>query len=211
MKIKVCGIRYLDNIAELAELPVDMMGMIFYPQSPRYIGKLSSPEIGAFIQYTTKNGIDRVGVFVNEDIETVLETVDKYALDWVQVHGDESPQYVRELNKRIPVIRALSISGKEDIEKTNDYKGLFGYFLFDTKTGSYGGSGKKFDWSLLDLYNGTTPFLLSGGISTDDADEILRIDHSKFYGVDLNSRFETEVGKKDITLLKKFIKKLANE
>lgn len=211
MKIKVCGIRYLDNIAELAELPVDMMGMIFYPQSPRYIGKLSSPEIDAFIQYTTKNGIDRVGVFVNEDIETVLETVDKYALDWVQVHGDESPQYVRELNKRIPVIRALSISGKEDIEKTNDYKGLFGYFLFDTKTGSYGGSGKKFDWSLLDLYNGTTPFLLSGGISADDADEILRIDHSKFYGVDLNSRFETEVGKKDITLLKKFIKKLANE
>lgn len=211
MKIKVCGIRYLDNIAELAELPVDMMGMIFYPQSPRYIGKLSSPEIGAFIQYTTKNGIDRVGVFVNEDIETVLETVDKYALDWVQVHGDESPQYVRELNKRIPVIRALSISGKEDIEKTNNYKGLFGYFLFDTKTGSYGGSGKKFDWSLLDLYNGTTPFLLSGGISADDADEILRIDHSKFYGVDLNSRFETEVGKKDITLLKKFIKKLANE
>lgn len=211
MKIKVCGIRYLDNIAELAELPVDMIGMIFYSQSPRYIGKLSSPEIGAFIQYTTKNGIDRVGVFVNEDIETVLETVDKYALDWVQVHGDESPQYVRELNKRIPVIRALSISGKEDIEKTNDYKGLFGYFLFDTKTGSYGGSGKKFDWSLLDLYNGTTPFLLSGGISADDADEILRIDHSKFYGVDLNSRFETEVGKKDITLLKKFIKKLANE
>lgn len=211
MKIKVCGIRYLDNIAELAELPVDMMGMIFYPQSPRYIGKLSSPEIDAFIQYTTKNGIDRVGVFVNEDIETVLETVDKYALDWVQVHGDESPQYVRELNKRIPVIRALSISGKEDIEKTNDYKGLFGYFLFDTKTGSYGGSGKKFDWSLLDLYNGTTPFLLSGGISAGDADEILRIDHSKFYGVDLNSRFETEVGKKDITLLKKFIKKLANE
>lgn len=211
MKIKVCGIRYLDNIAELAELPVDMMGMIFYPQSPRYIGKLSSPEIGAFIQYTTKNGIDRVGVFVNGDIETVLETVDKYALDWVQVHGDESPQYVRELNKRIPVIRALSISGQEDIEKTNDYKGLFGYFLFDTKTGSYGGSGKKFDWSLLDLYNGTTPFLLSGGISADDADEILRIDHSKFYGVDLNSRFETEIGKKDITLLKKFIKKLANE
>lgn len=211
MKIKVCGIRYLDNIAELAELPVDMMGMIFYPQSSRYIGKLSSPEIDAFIQYTTKNGIDRVGVFVNEDIETVLETVDKYALDWVQVHGDESPQYVRELNKRIPVIRALSISGKEDIEKTNDYKGLFGYFLFDTKTGSYGGSGKKFDWSLLDLYNGTTPFLLSGGISADDADEILRIDHSKFYGVDLNSRFETEVGKKDIALLKKFIKKLANE
>lgn len=211
MKIKVCGIRYLDNIAELAELPVDMMGMIFYPQSPRYIGKLSSPEIDAFIQYTTKNGIDRVGVFVNEDIETVLETVDKYALDWVQVHGDESPQYVRELNKRIPVIRALSISGKEDIEKTNNYKGLFGYFLFDTKTGSYGGSGKKFDWSLLDLYNGTTPFLLSGGISADDADEILRIDHSKFYGVDINSRFETEVGKKDIILLKKFIKKLANE
>lgn len=211
MKVKVCGMKYTDNITDLTELSIDMMGMIFYPQSPRYIGKLSAPEINAIIEYTTNNGIDRVGVFVNEEIETVLEIVDKYALDWVQIHGDESPQYVRELNKRIPVIRALSIFGQEDIEKTTDYKSLFGYFLFDTKAGSYGGSGKKFDWSLLDLYKGATPFLLSGGISADDAEEILSIDHPKFYGVDLNSRFEAEVGKKDIIQLKKFIKKLANE
>lgn len=208
MRIKVCGMKYPDNISELIELPIDMMGMIFYEKSPRYVEKLSLYEIDSLIKQTTNNGIDRVGVFVNEDIDTVLEKVDKYALDMVQLHGNESPEYVHELNKKTPVIKAFSIAMAEDIEKTKEYDRLFGYFLFDTKTPQHGGSGQKFDWSVLDAYAGATPFLLSGGIGSEDGEVIKQINHPKFYGIDLNSRFETEPGRKDINLLKQFIKSI---
>jgi len=203
--------KYPQNIAELTELPIDLMGMIFYLKSPRYVDKLSDSEIESISQITTHATIDRVGVFVNEDIETIKQIIDTYLLDVIQLHGNESPEFCKELNKIIPVIKAFSISEISDLEQTKNYQGLWGYFLFDTKTPQYGGSGQKFDWSILDAYDGKTPFLLSGGIAVDDAEAIKAIKHPKFYGVDLNSRFEIEPGLKNIKQLKKFIKALNDE
>ncbi|NDV69191.1 phosphoribosylanthranilate isomerase [Dysgonomonas sp. 25] len=208
MRIKVCGMREPDNIEELAELPIDMMGLIFYEKSPRYVGNISKSNRQAIGKATTEQGIDRVGVFVDESLMTILQAVDSYMLDMVQLHGDESPDFCRELNKTLPVIKAFSIAEAADLEQTTAYEGLFGYFLFDTKTPQRGGSGQQFDWTLLDRYTGRTPFLLSGGISVDDAAAIRAIKHPKFYGVDLNSRFEVEPGLKDIRLLEQFIKAL---
>lgn len=203
--------KYPDNMAELVELPVDMMGMIFYSGSPRYVNKLSTKEIETVSQITTRATVDRVGVFVNEDMETIKRMIDEYLLDMVQLHGNESFEFCKELNKIIPVIKAFSIAEASDFEQTKDYQGLWGYFLFDTKTPQYGGSGQKFDWTVLDSYKGTTPFLLSGGITEDDAEAVKAIKHSKFYGVDLNSRFEIEPGLKDIKRIQKFIKALKDE
>lgn len=197
-----------DNITELSELPIEMMGMIFYEQSPRYVGTLSKNDIQSIGKTTTEQGIDRVGVFVNEKLENILQKVDQYMLDMVQLHGDESPEFCRELNTSIPIIKAFSIADVADLEKTQPYEGLWGYFLFDTKTPQRGGSGQKFDWAILEAYTGRTPFLLSGGISAEDAEAIQQINHPKFYGVDLNSRFETEPGIKNIQLLEQFIKTL---
>lgn len=211
MKIKVCGMKYSDNIAQLAQLPIHLMGMIFYSKSPRYIDKLSDGEIQSISQVTTHASIDRVGVFVNEDIETVKQMIDKYLLDMVQLHGNESPEYCKELNKIIPVIKAFSIGDASDLEQTKEYQGIWGYFLFDTKTSQYGGSGQKFDWSILNSYKGKTPFLLSGGITVEDAESIKAIKHPKFYGVDINSRFEIEPALKDIKQIQKFIKALKDE
>jgi phosphoribosylanthranilate isomerase len=207
MKIKVCGMKYPDNIQELAQLPVDFIGMIFYDKSPRFAGNLKQDDIKGIL----KTGKDKVGVFVNAGIEYILRKTEDYLLDFVQLHGNESPGFCRELNKFVPVIKAFSIAGISGFEQTKQYEGIAGYFLFDTKTPQYGGSGQKFDWNILDAYDGDTPFFLSGGITIDDIDKIKKIRHPRLYGVDLNSRFETEPGLKDIELLKQFIKQLKNE
>ncbi|NDV93710.1 phosphoribosylanthranilate isomerase [Dysgonomonas sp. 521] len=207
MKIKVCGMKYPDNIKELNKLPVDFAGMIFYEKSPRYAAKLNPEDIRDLF----RGGRKRVGVFVNADMDYIIQMADKFSLDLIQLHGDESPDFCKELNKRMPVIKAFSISESSDFEKTKAYDGLCGYFLFDTKTPQYGGSGRKFDWNILDEYKGNTPFILSGGISVDDAETIKNIKHPQFFGIDLNSRFETEPGRKDIILLQQFIKRLKDE
>ena len=194
--------KYSDNMDELSSLAVDMMGLIFYPPSPRYVME----QEGDLLKSPKK--LNRVGVFVNEEIETVLHTADRFDLDWVQLHGNESSQYCIKIRKAVPVIKAFSISNRDDFEQTKVYEGCCDLFLFDTKTPYHGGSGQKFDWSLLDSYIGNTPFLLSGGIAADDAPVIKRIKHPLLYGVDLNSRFETQPGIKDINLLKQFIKEL---
>lgn len=193
--------KYPDNIEELGRLPIHLMGMIFYEKSPRFVENVILSDAK----------IDRVGVFVNAEQEYIKGKVDDYNLKFVQLHGNESPEFVKELNKSIPVIKAFSISEVADLEQTERYEGLQGYFLFDTKTPQYGGSGQKFDWSILDNYKGNTPFLLSGGISIDDAKAIKQIKHPKFAGVDLNSRFEIEPGLKDINLLHQLINVLKDE
>ena len=206
MKIKVCGMKHPDNIRGLGTLPIDFMGMIFYEKSPRYVDKLTLEDLNLLPQY-----IERVGVFVNAKIDLIIEKVNQYGLDLIQLHGNESPEFCKELNHTLPIIKAFSISDVMDIERTKAYDGLQGYFLFDTKTPQYGGSGQKFDWAILDSYTGHTPFLLSGGISIDDATEIRKIKHPQFYGIDLNSKFEKEPGLKDIELLQQFIKELRYE
>lgn len=207
MKIKVCGMKYPDNIKELNKLSIDFVGMIFYKKSPRYVADLNPVDICNLF----RGEKERVGVFVNADMDYIIQSTNKYELDLIQLHGDESPDFCRELNKSIPVIKAFSISGVVDIEQTKQYEGAANYFLFDTKTFQYGGSGKKFDWSILNEYKGNTPFILSGGISVDDVEAIKNIKHSLFFGIDLNSRFEIEPGLKDIELLKQFIIQLKNE
>lgn len=206
MKIKVCGMKYPDNIKDLGTLPIDFMGMIFYPKSPRYVETLTLPELNIL-----SKRIERVGVFVNAHMDFIMEMTNRYNLDLIQLHGNESPEFCKELNKTLPIIKAFSIANSSDIEQTKAYESLWGYFLFDTKTPQYGGSGQKFDWSVLETYIGKTPFFLSGGISIDDVNEIKKIKHPQFYGIDLNSKFEKEAGLKDISLLKQFIKEIRYE
>lgn len=208
MKIKVCGMKNPNNIEELSSLSINYMGFIFYPKSPRYIAGLK-PEILNILSDSTK----RVGVFVNEKVASLFKTIEKYGLDAVQLHGNETPQYCEDLIETFPeitIIKALSISDIKDIEKTNEYEELCDYFLFDTKTSQYGGSGQKFNWEILNSYKENKPFFLSGGISMEDIEEIKNIQHPNLYGLDLNSKFESEPGLKDLYLVKKFIKKIKN-
>ena len=194
MIIKVCGMKYPDNISDLSMLPIDFIGMIFYEKSPRYVSDLQPEEINT-------RGKELVGVFVNASETEIMQMTNKYNLDLIQLHGSESPEFCKKLNETMPVIKAFSIADASDFEQTKEYEGLWGYFLFDTKTPQYGGSGQKFDWQILKEYKGSMPFLLSGGISIDDVEAIKQIKHPRFEGIDLNSRFEIEPGLKDINKL----------
>lgn len=209
MKIKVCGMKNPENIQALAQLPIDYMGLIFYPKSPRYIENLQSSLLDIL-----PNIINRVGVFVNEEIESLLEQVDKYKLSAIQLHGSESLEYCSKVKSNYPdliIIKAFNVSEPSDFIKTDQYASVCNYFLFDTKTQQHGGSGLKFNWTILNEYKGNTPFFLSGGISLEDVDTINKISHPQLYALDLNSKFELEPGLKNITLLEQFIKQLKNE
>lgn len=194
--------KYQENINALGRLPIDLMGMIFYEKSPRYVDHS--------IERSNRN-LKLVGVFVDAGTDFITEKTQEYGLDFIQLHGNESPGYCKAISQLKPVIKAFSISDKSDFEKTMQYENICEYFLFDTKTPQYGGSGQKFDWQILNEYKGNTRFLLSGGISADDAEAIKNIRHPLLAGVDLNSRFEIKPGEKDIELLEKFIKELRYE
>ena len=185
------------NIQEVEALGIDMMGFIFWPKSKRYVSE--RPE------YLPKR-CQRIGVFVDENIEQVKRIANDYALDFIQLHGSESPDFVRSLNHKI--IKAFNIATAKDLEQTKAYEGLVDYFLFDTKATLPGGSGQQFDWSMLDAYNGTTPFLLSGGIGPDDAERVKAFHHEKCIGIDLNSRFELAPGLKYVDEIKRFLEKV---
>lgn len=192
--IKVCGMRDAQNIREVESIGIDLMGFIFWPRSSRYVCERPA--------YLPK--CKRVGVFVNEDVEQVKRTASDYALTLIQLHGNESPEYVRQLRKW-EVIKAFNIASTVDLEQTKAYEGLADYFLFDTKGKSVGGNGEKFDWNVLEDYHGDTPFLLSGGIGPEDAEFLIHWQHPKCIGFDINSRFEQKPGIKDINKIKTFI------
>ena len=200
--IKVCGMRDAENIRKVEALGIDLMGFIFWLKSSRYVS-----ERPAYLPTRCK----RVGVFVDEDIETVKRIADEYALDFIQLHGHESSEYCAQLNG-LKMIKAISVSGRDDIATYKAYEGLVDYFLFDTKCPSVGGSGQQFDWKVLSAYVGNTPFLLSGGIGPDDAkvltSRLSPLTSKKCVGIDLNSRFEIAPGLKDINKLKTFIESL---
>jgi phosphoribosylanthranilate isomerase len=196
--IKVCGMREAENIREVEALGIDMMGFIFWPKSGRYVSE--QPE------YLPTKCL-RVGVFVDEDPGLVKCIAHDYGLDYIQLHGQESPAYIFQL-RGLHVIKAFNIATAEDLEQTKTYESLVDYFLFDTKGKSVGGNGEKFDWSVLEAYNGKTPFLLSGGIGPDDADRVKAYRHPKCAGIDLNSRFEIAPGLKDVNKLKSFLEKI---
>ncbi len=199
MIIKVCGMREAENIREVEALGIDLIGFIFWEKSSRYVSKRP-----AYLPTKCK----RVGVFVDEDIESVKRIADDYALDYIQLHGHESSDYCAQL-QGLHLIKAISVSSRNDIATYKTYEGLVEYFLFDTKCPSVGGSGQQFDWSVLSAYDGSTPFLLSGGIGPDDAERIKSFHHPQCIGIDLNSRFELAPGLKDVIKLQAFIKELS--
>ena len=198
MIIKVCGMREPDNIHAVEQLGIDWMGFIFWPKSPRYV---AAPP--TYLPTRCK----RVGVFVDSPVDDVLRHAETYRLDLIQLHGHETPEYIRHLQGH-KIIKALSISSKNDVEIYKAYEGLTDYFLFDTRCTTVGGSGRQFDWSLLSEYSGQTPFLLSGGIGPDDAEQVKTLQQPCLAGIDLNSRFETAPAHKDIQKLKQFLKKI---
>lgn len=201
MQIKVCGMKYPDNIRELSVLDIDYMGFIFYSKSRRYVGD-PDPEILASIP----ERIQKTGVFVNEKPEILIEKSKHYKLDLVQLHGEESPAEADFIKKAgIPVMKAFHVGDPFDFQTCAPYTGICDWFLFDTPATGYGGSGKKFNWQLLKNYRLDTPFLLSGGIGPGDAGELRAGIHEKMRGIDLNSRFEREPGRKDINKTTEFI------
>lgn len=201
MIIKVCGMRNGENIRAVEQIGVNWMGFIFYPDSSRYVSELPS--------YLPEK-VKRVGVLVNESYDNILSKVREYELDIVQLHGAESPEFCRKLQSTgISVMKAFSIGvDKFPSALVSEYEGVCDYFLFDTKTISFGGSGIKFQWDLLKNYIGDTPFLLSGGISQYDVDAIKSFSHNRFIGVDINSRFESAPAFKDINSVKLFTDQL---
>jgi len=203
-RIKICGMKYPENIKLVAGLQPNFMGFIFYPKSPRYAEPLNVDSLKSI-----PKSIKKIGVFVNETEENILTTVYKYELDGVQLHGVELVEMCKELRDTgLIVIKAFPIAEAYNFIVTKTYEGACDYFLFDTKTEAFGGSGVKFDWSILNEYKGETSFLLSGGIAPDDAEAILKIEHPKFVGIDLNSKFELKPGEKNVELLGEFIKEI---
>ena len=201
---KVCGMRDAENIRAVERLGINLMGFIFWPHSSRYVS-----EPPAYLPTACR----RVGVFVDATIDDVRQHMADYSLDYLQLHGQESPEYIQSLltacgDSIATIIKAFNIATAADLAQTKPYEGLADLFLFDTRGKSVGGNGTKFDWTVLTDYNGTTPFILSGGIGPDDAEQLRAFHHPKCTGIDLNSRFELAPGLKDITALQKFFTEL---
>ena len=204
MFVKVCGMREPDNVKQVTQLGVDMMGFIFYPKSPRYAGQVVA-------RSDADRNVCRVGVFVNDSVSTMLDKIHSFSLNAVQMHGNESRQLceqLREARGDMKIIKAISVSTAGDIQKYKEYVGAVDLFLFDTKCKTVGGSGRQFDWQVLEQYDGEIPFLLSGGIGPEDASRLHAFHHPKCIGIDLNSRFEIEPGVKDVEKLKGFLNEI---
>lgn len=200
MIIKVCGMKYADNIKALDLLKPDMTGFIFYPKSPRFVEDLPD--------YMPSSSL-RIGVFVNSNTDYILHKVNEFGLNMVQLHGNESPEICRTLiNEGIDIIKTFTLNTSNADIITESYDGLCKYYLFDTPCTTHGGSGKTFDWNLTQSYHGKTPFLLSGGIKPESMERILTFRHPSFAGIDLNSGFETSPGIKDTDALSDFMKQL---
>ncbi|RYU92421.1 phosphoribosylanthranilate isomerase [Mucilaginibacter terrigena] len=203
MKIKVCGLRDSDNIKAIEALSPGYMGFICYNKSPRFIGGMDDDEL-----VNISTDIIKVGVFVDEDADSISKLIYKYKFDAIQLHGAESPEFCDMFKHEVQVIKAFGVDEEFDFGKLNAYKNNVDYFLFDTKTAAHGGSGKTFDWHILDKYQLDVPFFLSGGLSLDNLEEVKQIKHPAFYGVDLNSKFEVSPGLKDIDKLTKAFNKV---
>ncbi|WP_207430912.1 phosphoribosylanthranilate isomerase [Sabulibacter ruber] len=201
LKIKVCGMKYSENIQELLMLQPDYVGFIFYEKSPRFITTQWAVFSSVFPTDTKK-----VGVFVDEDTQVMLEKVTDLGLEMVQLHGHESPQVCLELKDAgLVVMKAFRVGNDFDFEQLREYATSTDFFLFDASGPNPGGNGVRFNWELLKNYTLEVPFFLSGGIDMEHIEEIKALQLPKLYGIDLNSKFEVKPGLKDINKLKQFV------
>ncbi|HEV8269887.1 MAG TPA: phosphoribosylanthranilate isomerase [Chitinophagaceae bacterium] len=206
MNIKVCGITQFKQLQQLDALNIDYAGLIFYKDSPRYMGgKITGKQIK-----DADFDIKKVGVFVNPTYSELLDAIDEYGLDIVQLHGNETPEMCEELSGEVEVIKAFRIAGDESInidEMVMPYDAACDFYLFDTAglKESFGGTGKQFDWSILKKAKIEKPFFLSGGIGPDDAQKVKAFKHPDFFAIDVNSKFELAPGIKDMAAILKFL------
>jgi phosphoribosylanthranilate isomerase len=204
LKIKVCGMKQAANIAAVAELQPDYLGFIFYQKSPRFITEVSA-ELIKYVPSTIKT----TGVFVDEDVEIVKQYIIKYNLKAVQLHGNEAAGYCEELKSSgAEIVKAFGVDENFDFEKLSSYLNVVDYFLFDTQTPAHGGSGKLFDWDLLQNYKFEKLYFLSGGVDLVHSPMLKQIIDPRLYAIDVNSKFELEPGLKDVEKLKEFFKEL---
>ena len=224
MKLKVCGMKYEDNIKQVAALQPDYLGFIFYDKSARDFDADNIPEL--------PKSIKKTGVFVDADLDFVIEKINKHKLQAIQLHGKESPEYCDALrhaelvsashdenlkqvqvDKKLEIVKVFSIIDEFDFSVLKPYEGIVDYFLFDTKGKLPGGNGYTFDWNVLNNYPSTTPFFLSGGLGLNEVEDIKEFSKSKAskycYALDVNSKFEIEPGLKNINELKIFKQNLS--
>lgn len=205
MKLKICGMKYPDNILEVGSLLPDYMGFIFWKKSARYFDEII-PEL--------LKSIKKVGVFVNASEDEILKKVKKYNLQAVQLHGDESVEFCSDLKEKIDstieIIKVFSVNEDFDFSVLKPFESVCDYFLFDTKGKLPGGNGTTFDWKILENYPSTKPFFLSGGIGIDELEQVKQVLKSNLplFAIDINSKFESEPGLKKIALLNSFISNL---
>ncbi len=204
MKIKVCGLKHPHNIKQIVDSNIDFAGFIFYDESKRHVNRHT---LNFLKTWNTK--VLKVGVFVNHDLDQVKSIVKTYSLDFVQLHGDETPEYLANLtHDNIKLIKAFQINPDFNWDILADYQPFVKYFLFDTPTPSYGGSGKHFNWELLRQYYLDTPFFLSGGIGLQDVSLLQKLNMPNLYAIDVNSQFELKAGLKDSAKLNQFVNKI---
>jgi phosphoribosylanthranilate isomerase len=193
-----------ENIHDVAALGIDLIGYIFYTKSPRCF----RPPAGEAFFSLTGGKMGTVCVSVNATEDEFSEML-RYRPTFLQLHGTELPDCCRRFRRQgVGVIKAIPVATAADLNKAIPYEGTVDYFLFDTKCDTYGGSGRSFDWTVLDAYIGQTPFLLSGGLRPETAEVVTRFRHPRFAGIDLNSGFETSPGLKDVAQLRTFLNSL---
>lgn len=205
MKVKVCGMHDAENLKQVAALGPDFIGFIFYDKSARYVGEDLDVEAVKALPRSVK----KVGVFVSASPDYILRNVKKYDLQYVQLHGTETPDFCRNLrNKGISIIKAFTVDPSFNFSMLNNYKLFCDFFLFDAKGDQPGGNGVRFDWNLLNRYDNEKPFFLSGGIGLDNLNDLDQLKHLKLYGIDVNSQVELVAGYKDIDKVSALIKRV---
>ncbi len=209
MRIKVCGLTLPEQVTALDEMGVDFAGFIFYPKSPRYMRN----KITAEKMKKIKGHIAKVGVFVNEPYDQMMQTVEEYRLDMVQLHGDETPFFCEKVANYVTVVKAFRLSDNDPIDWiVRPYHDNTDMFMFDTMGAGYGGTGKKFDWNVLKEATINKLFFLSGGIEPGDEEKLRAFLEEpvaqKLFSVDINSKFEVGAGIKDMKKIKAFVEKI---
>lgn len=208
MKVKICGMREAANLWAVADLKPDYLGFIFYGKSSRYMrDTLSASRVR-----NLPAGIKRVGVFVNADLAHVQATASAYALDYVQLHGHETPAYCQQArDSGLHLIKAFAVGETFDFTTLTAYEPSCEFFLFDTKGALPGGNGTAFDWQILAGYTGSTPFFLSGGLGPDNLAALLDFHHPRLSGFDFNSHLETAPGVKDVAATSTLLQRLHHQ